>query len=104
MDRVLDLWLWRGAQRIKAKAREDWVRSIAFLRRYGFVERARSFESRLQVARCDLARFAGYATRVAQAGIVLTTLEEELRRNPDCLPVLPQAWLARSRQIGRAHV
>ena len=90
MDRVLDLLLGRGAQRIKANAREDWVRSIAFLRRYGFVERARSFESRLQVARCDLARFAGYATRVAQAGIVLTTLEEELRRNPDCLPVLYQ--------------
>lgn len=90
MDRALHLLMGRGAQRIKANAREDWVRSIAFLQRYGFVERARSFESRLQVARCDLTRFTGYAERVAQAEIVLTTLAEELRRNPDCLPVVYQ--------------
>jgi len=90
MDRSLDAVLERGARRIQAVAREDWIRSTAFLQRYGFVEHARSFESRLQVAQCDLTPFAGYADRVAQSGVVLTTLQEELRRDPDCLPVVYQ--------------
>lgn len=90
MERTLDALIGRGARRIKASAREDWIRSIAFLQRYGFVEHARSFESRLPVAQCELARFAAYAERPAQCGVLLTTLAEELRRDPDCQPVVYQ--------------
>lgn len=90
MDRTLDLIIGRGARRIRARAREDWDRSIAFLQGYGFAEHARSFESRLRVAQCDLARFAGDTERATQHGVVLTTLHEELRRNPDCLPAVYQ--------------
>lgn len=91
MDLVLDALRSRGARRIKASAREDRARSTAFLQRYGFVEHARDFESRLPVASCDLSRFPGYAEQAANAGVVITTLEEELRRDPDCLRAVYQA-------------
>lgn len=91
MDEVLAALQARGAKRVKASAREDRTRSIAFLQGYGFIEFARDFESRLSVERCDLSRFSGYADRVAASGIVLTTLEDEAKRDPNCLGAIYQA-------------
>lgn len=90
MDRALHLLAGRGARRIYARAREDWARSLPFLARYGFTQYAQTFESRLQVALCDLSRFADYAERTARQGVVITTLESELRRQPDSLPAIYQ--------------
>ena len=59
--------------------------SIAFLTRRGFVEVQRGFESRLDVAAFDFARFAGAEERVAGRGIILTTLAAERQRDPDAL-------------------
>lgn len=78
----------RAAKWVKASAREDLTRSVAFLQRHGFVEHARAFESRLQVDSCRLEAFAGYAQRVADLGIVLTTLQAELGRDPTCPPAV----------------
>lgn len=88
MDRLLSELRARGARWVKEIVREDHGRAIAFVRRYGFTEYSRSFESRLDVVRCDLAPFAHYARTVADLGITLTTLAEELRSRPDCLPAV----------------
>lgn len=92
MDEILSALAARGAERLNAGAREDDLRSIAFLGRYGFAEFAREFESRLDVANVDISRFAGYAERVAHLGITLTTLAEELQRDPRRLSAVYQAY------------
>jgi len=94
METVLASLRARGAQRVKAIAREDRPRGIAFLQRYGFAEQVRDFESRLPVAACDLSQFAGSADRPASAGIELTTLAAELARHPHCLPAVYQLHCA----------
>lgn len=94
MDDIQSALGARGAERLHAWAREDHARSVAFLGRYGFTEFARDFESRLDVAGVDLTRFAGYPDRVAQMGITITTLAEDLQKNPQCLGAVYQAYCA----------
>jgi len=96
METVLESLRARGARRVMAMSREDRPRGIAFLQRYGFAAYAREFESRLPVAGCDLSQFAGYSDRVAARGIELTTLAEELARDPHCLPAVYQLHSALS--------
>ncbi|HEY6103894.1 MAG TPA: GNAT family N-acetyltransferase [bacterium] len=81
----------RGATRLRSWAREDYPHSLAFLARFGFTEYSRTFESRLPVARVDPVPFAGAEERARAAGITITTLAEELARDPTCLPALYQA-------------
>lgn len=85
MERMLADLRGRDAQWVKAYVREDHARAVAFVRRFGFSEFARSFESRLDVQRCDLSPFAHYGQKVVDLGISLTTLADELRARPDCL-------------------
>jgi mycothiol synthase len=85
LEQVLSDLRARGARWVKVFAREDYARSVAFAAAFGFREFARSFESRLNVDRCDLEQFAAYWKRVADLGISLTTLREELEARPDCL-------------------
>lgn len=88
MERMLSELRDRGARWVKGSAREDHQRALDFAARFGFVEIARSFQSRLDVARCDLTPFASYGPRVAELGITLTTLTDELQARPDCLPAV----------------
>ncbi len=94
MDAAMAALRSRGAQRVKAIAREDRPRGIAFLQRYGFAEQVRDFESRLPVAACDLSRFAAAAAKPATYGVELVTLAEELARDPHCLPAVYQLHCA----------
>jgi len=84
----------RGATRVISWAREDYSHSTAFLRRFGFEEYARAFESRLPVEAADPRQFAQYTQRAADAGVVITTLQDELERVPHCLPAIYQAHTA----------
>lgn len=84
----------RGATRTKSWAREDHGHAVAFLHRFGFEEHGRAFESRLPVAAVDLAPFAGYVRRAEDAGAVITTLRDELRRDPGCLAAVYQSHCA----------
>lgn len=90
MDEALSALRRRGAERVLTWTREDRGRAAAFLRRYGFVEHTRDFESRLEVANVDISRLAGYAERAARLGATITTLAEELERDPDCLKAVYQ--------------
>ncbi|MGH2406222.1 MAG: GNAT family N-acetyltransferase [bacterium] len=94
MDEVLNSLDSRGAVRVTAYAREDRPRSLAFLERYGFEEYARDFESRLQVVAVDLERFRDHADRPAALGISITTLADEMARDPHCLGAVYQAHCA----------
>lgn len=90
MEAVLASLVARGARRVRTAAREDHSRGIAFLQRYGFAEYARDFESRLPVAAFDLSQFAGHAEKPAAHGIEVTTLADELARDPHCLRAVYQ--------------
>ncbi|MGH9201876.1 MAG: GNAT family N-acetyltransferase, partial [Vicinamibacterales bacterium] len=72
MIEILTILRAAEAQRIKVRVREDRARAIAFVQRFGFAEHARSFESSLAAAACDLSRFTDYTERIAPYGIVLT--------------------------------
>ncbi len=84
----------RGAARLRSWAREDHAHSVTFLARYGFQEHNRTFESRLPVAGVELTRFAGGEARAREAGMTITTLADELARDPTCLPGVYQAHCA----------
>lgn len=61
---------------LTADTREDQARGVAFLRRHGFVERMRSWESRLTVASFDPGPFEATAARPLAEGIVIRTWPE----------------------------
>lgn len=67
---------------VRALAREDKTRAVAFLERRGFVEEMRDWESRLDVAVFDFAPFAAAAERVRAQNIAITTLAAQVT-DPD---------------------
>jgi ribosomal protein S18 acetylase RimI-like enzyme len=99
-DDLLAILAQRDARVVHADvAKETMTDSIAFLTHRGFAEVARGFESRLDVAAFDFARFAGAAERVAAQGIVLTTLAAERERDPDALRRAYELELACGRDV-----
>lgn len=91
MEYLLGRLREHGARRIRSWAREDYPHAIAFLEQYGFREYSRTFESRLPVAQADLTDMAGVEERVRAAGITITTVADELARDPGCLSGVYQA-------------
>jgi mycothiol synthase len=67
---------------LTAAAREDMGQGVAFLRRRGFEERMREWESRLDAQAFDPGRFDGAEERVLAAGIEIRSLRE-LQSDPD---------------------
>jgi len=94
MDHLLAGLRARGATRVRSWAREDHAHALTFLARYGFHEHTRTFESRLPVSGSDVTHLAGVEERAQAASITITTLADELARDPDCLPAVYQAHCA----------
>jgi len=61
---------------VRARTREDRVRSVRFLRDRGFTEDMRAFESRLDLAAFDPAAWSDAVARVRASGIEFKTLRE----------------------------
>lgn len=80
LDRLVDLAGAAGAATVQARADSDWVQSLAFLHHRGFTETMRMHRLVLDVASADLAPYADVERRLAAAGIVLTTLDDEHHR------------------------
>jgi GNAT superfamily N-acetyltransferase len=78
----------RGAARVTMWTREDHAPGAMLLGRFGFTEYVRDFESRLQVADADVSASRRHTERLAARGITITTLGDELARDPDCLRAL----------------
>jgi mycothiol synthase len=75
----------RGARCLESFARETEPETVAFLEERGFRERMRTWEMRLDLARCDPAPFAHYHDRARSAGVIITTLGDEYARDPSAL-------------------
>ncbi|MDR7418239.1 MAG: GNAT family N-acetyltransferase [Armatimonadota bacterium] len=82
----------RGAERVTAETREDFLSAVAGLRRFGFEERYRDFEARLDVPGVDLSPLRSYVERAARSGVTFTTLADEVARDASCLSGLYQAY------------
>ncbi|HEU5298638.1 MAG TPA: GNAT family N-acetyltransferase [bacterium] len=73
---------------VKAEVWEAMPEGTAFVRRLGFRETMRAWESRLPVAEFDFGRFTPYLDSALQSGVIITTMaaeraaggEEALRR------------------------
>ena len=73
----------RNALAATGGVKETMTDGVAFTRKRGWVEVQRDWESRLVVAGFDFDKFAGAAERVAAQGIRISTLADELARDPD---------------------
>jgi GNAT superfamily N-acetyltransferase len=75
-DHVRRVLIGRGAEAILTNVREDFTRSLRFVRDRGFVETMREWESRLDVVGFDSARWDEVRQRPLPHGIVIKTLTE----------------------------
>ncbi len=73
----------RGAAALRTSVREDRAEATAFVGRRGFQERERAWESRLDLAAYDPARFESRAA--VPEGIAIVTLAEETAGDPEAL-------------------
>ena len=89
---VSDLYALK-AVRVFASAREDYLRSVAFLQKNGFSETRRTWESRLSVNTFDFSKFAHYLERFSAHGLTITTLAEERQSDPNCLKKLHELYV-----------
>jgi mycothiol synthase len=75
----------RDGKAVAGAAKESMADGVRFLTKRGFREVKRDWESRLFVQGFDFARFASAAARVEKQGIRITTLADEMRRDPAAL-------------------
>src|SRR5512140_206853 len=71
----------RDALAVNGGVKESMVDGVEFLRKRGWIEVKRDWESRLQVASFDFGKFASADERVAANGLTLTTYADELARD-----------------------
>ena len=72
----------KGAIVVRSSARESMGHSVRWLEKRGFIEKLRNWESHLDVATVDDAKFAAKA--VVPEGVEIVTLEDELKGDPEC--------------------
>jgi GNAT superfamily N-acetyltransferase len=72
----------RNALAATAGVKETMTDGVEFTKKRGWVEIKRDWESRLVVAGFDFDNFAGASERVAAQGIRISTLADELARDP----------------------
>ena len=73
----------RNALALNAGAKESMADGVEYLRKRGWTEVKRDWESRLPVAGFDFAKFAAANDRIAKEGIRITTYADEAARDPD---------------------
>lgn len=85
-EQVLASLQRRNAVAVRTTIQESMIEGLRFASRLGFVEQMRMWESRLDVNGCDLAQFRPAVKRAEASGARITTLAEELARDPTALP------------------
>ena len=75
----------RHARWVRMDGKESEPATVPFARHAGLAELRRDWESRLAVAAFDPAPFANAMKRVADAGIRITTLADEMKVDPDAV-------------------
>jgi ribosomal protein S18 acetylase RimI-like enzyme len=74
----------RGAIAAWMGIRENMTSSIAFAQKRGFNEKMRGWESTIDPYQVNTSEFQRYSTEASKEGIEFSTLEQELRQDPDC--------------------
>ena len=74
----------RGAITAWMGIRENMTSSISFAQKRGFSEKMRGWESTIDPGQADSSDFQRYSIKASQAGIEFSTLEQELREDPEC--------------------
>ncbi len=75
----------REAKELIAGVKESMTDGLAFAQHHGFAEVKRDWESRLDTEHFDFGAFAEAPKRVADAGIRITTLADEIANDPAAL-------------------
>jgi len=75
----------RNALAATGGVKESNTDGVEFFAKRGWRDVKRDWESRLKVAGFDFAKFASADTRIAKEGIRITTLADELERDPDAI-------------------
>jgi GNAT superfamily N-acetyltransferase len=83
-DRLKDDFDENGAIAAWMGIRENMATSIAFAQKRGFTEKMRGWESTIDPYQVNISEFQEYSNKASQAGIEFSTLEQELRRDPEC--------------------
>lgn len=84
-EAILDKVRARDGKTVAAGAKESMPDGVRFLTKRGFREVKRDWESRLFVKGFDFARFATADERVAKQDIRITSLADEMQRDPGAL-------------------
>ncbi|MEK6207777.1 MAG: GNAT family N-acetyltransferase [Chloroflexota bacterium] len=84
-DALLDKVRTRDGKAVAAEAKESMADGVRFLTKRGFREVKRDWESRLFVKGFDFDFFGTADDRVAKQGIRITTLADEMQRDPGAL-------------------
>ena len=71
-----------------AAAKEDMPSAMGFLAKRGFKEKMKAWESRLDPAPVNLSDYSSYSKKADERGIVISTLADERRQDPECLKKL----------------
>ena len=79
---------------VHAWVRERCPEGLAFARRCGFAEVSRAGPWTLVVAEADVNALLPALERAVASGLILTTLAEERKRRPECLPALHRLRVA----------
>ncbi|MBI2773223.1 MAG: GNAT family N-acetyltransferase [Chloroflexi bacterium] len=82
-EQILDTVRQRAGRRLRSGTKESMSEGVAFLLARGFTESKRDWESRLPLRDFAFGRFAGARERVEREGIRISTLRDELTRDPD---------------------
>ncbi len=73
-----------GTMTAWAGIRENMTGSIAFVQKRGFREKMRGWESTIDPSSVNASDFEKYSSKASKAGIQFSTLEQELREDPEC--------------------
>ncbi len=82
-DHILTLLAPLEPVTLRARAREDKPNALRFLEKRGYGEEMRDWESRLNVAACDLNRFADADKRPLASGVTFHTIAELRQHEPN---------------------
>ena len=81
-DAAVGILRGRGALAATGGVKESMSDGVDFVRKRGWVELKRDWESRLRVGGFDFAKFATADERIAREGIRITTIADERARDP----------------------
>jgi len=84
-EELVDAVTKRAGRALAAAAKESMADGVQFLKKRGYREVKRDWESRLFVKGFDFARFGSANDRLAKQDIRIATLAEEMERDPGAL-------------------